>query len=157
MLKKIFSEIKKDLDEKKQKNKEIQAKSMQLNGSLLGKVNIDGTNISVFEKTIKIEEGWTVYVIMRSEITFLDVGVTGGVTQKSSGLRTTTGALVGGVLTGGIGLVAGAIVGNASKKKSDTRRYYLKINYTHEGIAKMFNISSKDDRGVNYLEKLLSK
>lgn len=39
--------------------------------------------------------------------------------EKRSGTRAATGALIGGVLTGGIGLLAGAAIGAAAKDKSE--------------------------------------
>lgn len=44
--------------------------------------------------------------------------------SKRSGARAATGALIGGVLTGGIGLLAGAAIGAAAKDKSEL---YLKF------------------------------
>lgn len=44
--------------------------------------------------------------------------------SKRSGTRAATGALIGGVLTGGIGLLAGAAIGAAAKDKSEI---YLKF------------------------------
>ena len=58
---------------------------------------------------------------------------------KRSGTRAATGALVGGLLTGGIGLLAGAAVGAKAKDKSE-----LTILFNENGRERLVTLQTKD-------------
>lgn len=59
--------------------------------------------------------------------------------SKRSGTRAATGALIGGVLTGGIGLLAGAAVGARAKNKSETT-----ILFNEDGRERIITLLTKD-------------
>lgn len=59
--------------------------------------------------------------------------------KKRSGSSAATGALVGGVLTGGIGLLAGAAIGARAKDKSE-----LTILFEENGRERIVTLQTKD-------------
>ena len=67
--------------------------------------------------------------------------------SKRSGTRAATGALIGGVLTGGIGLLAGAALGAAAKDKSEIFLKFKEGNSEHEVL-----LLTKDKTNAIYNE-----
>jgi hypothetical protein len=59
--------------------------------------------------------------------------------SKRSGARAATGALIGGVLTGGIGLLAGAAIGASAKDKSE-----ITILFNENGRERQVLLQTKD-------------
>ena len=59
--------------------------------------------------------------------------------MKRSGTRVATGALIGGVLTGGIGLLAGAAIGARAKDKSE-----ITLLFNENGKERMVLLQTKD-------------
>ena len=59
--------------------------------------------------------------------------------SKRSGTRAATGALIGGVLTGGIGLLAGAAIGARAKDKSE-----LTLLFNENGRERIITLQTKD-------------
>jgi hypothetical protein len=67
--------------------------------------------------------------------------------SKRSGTRAATGALIGGVLTGGIGLLAGAAIGAAAKDKSEIFLKFKEGNSEREVL-----LLTKDKTNLIYNE-----
>lgn len=67
--------------------------------------------------------------------------------SKRSGARAATGALIGGVLTGGIGLLAGAAIGASAKDKSE-----LNLFFNENGIERQMLLLTKGDTNAIYNE-----
>ena len=67
--------------------------------------------------------------------------------EKRSGTRAATGALIGGVLTGGIGLLAGAAIGAAAKDKSEIFLKFMEGNSEREIL-----LLTKDKTNMIYNE-----
>lgn len=67
--------------------------------------------------------------------------------SKRSGARAATGALIGGVLTGGIGLLAGAAIGAAAKDKSEILLKFKEGNSEREVL-----LLTKDKTNMIYNE-----
>ena len=67
--------------------------------------------------------------------------------SKRSGTRAATGALIGGVLTGGIGLLAGAAIGAAAKDKSEILLKFKEGNSEREVL-----LLTKDKTNMIYNE-----
>lgn len=67
--------------------------------------------------------------------------------SKRSGTRAATGALIGGVLTGGIGLLAGAAIGAAAKDKSEIFLKFKEGNSEREVL-----LLTKDKTNMIYNE-----
>lgn len=65
--------------------------------------------------------------------------------SKRSGSRAATGALIGGVLTGGIGLLAGAAIGAKAKDKSE-----LHIYFQENGMQRHVLLQTKDKTNAIY-------
>lgn len=59
--------------------------------------------------------------------------------KKRSGASAATGALVGGLLTGGVGLLAGAAIGARAKNKSE-----LTFLFNEEGRERMITLQTKE-------------
>lgn len=65
--------------------------------------------------------------------------------SKRSGTRAATGALIGGVLTGGIGMLAGAAIGAKAKDKSE-----INIFFDENGTERQILLQTKDKTNAIY-------
>lgn len=93
--------------------------------------------IIIVDDAMRITEPFTKNEILIRAKDILDVSF--DAKSKRSGSRAATGALIGGVLTGGIGLLAGAAIGAKAKDKSE-----LVLLFNEKGRERTVVLQTKD-------------
>lgn len=93
--------------------------------------------VVIAKDAMRIAEPYTNNEIIIKAKDILDVSF--DAKSKRSGTRAATGALIGGVLTGGIGLLAGAAIGAQAKDKSE-----LVLLFNENGRERTVVLQTKD-------------
>ncbi|MBQ9218075.1 MAG: hypothetical protein IJ724_07225 [Muribaculaceae bacterium] len=93
--------------------------------------------VVIAKDAMRIAEPYTKNEIIIKAKDILDVSF--DAKSKRSGTRAATGALIGGVLTGGIGLLAGAAIGAQAKDKSE-----LVLLFNEDGRERTVVLQTKD-------------
>lgn len=93
--------------------------------------------VVIAKDAMRIAEPYTKNEIIIKAKDILDVSF--DAKSKRSGTRAATGALIGGVLTGGIGLLAGAAIGAQAKDKSE-----LVLLFNEDGRERTIVLQTKD-------------
>ena len=96
-----------------------------------------GVNVSANKGVVRIYEPVFKKEILINGQDILDISF--DAKSKRSGARAATGALIGGVLTGGIGLLAGAAIGASAKDKSE-----ITILFDENGRERQVLLQTKD-------------
>lgn len=96
-----------------------------------------GVNVSANKGVVRIYEPVFKKEILINGQDILDISF--DAKSKRSGARAATGALIGGVLTGGIGLLAGAAIGAKAKDKSE-----VVLLFNENGRERQVVLQTKD-------------
>ena len=96
-----------------------------------------GVNVSANKGVVRIYEPVFKKEILINGQDIMDISF--DAKSKRSGARAATGALIGGVLTGGIGLLAGAAIGAKAKDKSE-----IVLLFNENGRERQILLQTKD-------------
>ena len=99
--------------------------------------------VVVGKNAIRIVESFTSNQILIKGKDLIDVSFESK--SKRSGAKAATGALVGGILTGGIGLLAGAALGAQASDKSE-----LVITFKEKGRERVVLLQTKEQTNAIY-------